>query len=78
MNDFDPESRACDVRHSTIYPRYFFQKCEFNGKLSSMCYTNNIYLFRKAKDTSGSFRFILNTPDYVQSLEIERCIGNIT
>lgn len=31
---------------------------------------------RKARDVSGSFRFILNSEEYVQSLEIEECIGD--
>lgn len=47
---FVQESRACDVRKSTIYPR-------------------------KAKDLSGTFKFILNSDEYIQSMDIEQCIG---
>ncbi|XP_023336592.1 uncharacterized protein LOC111707685 isoform X2 [Eurytemora carolleeae] len=44
------ESRACDSRKSTIFPR-------------------------KARDLSGTFKYILNSDKYSQSLEIEQCIG---
>jgi len=31
---------------------------------------------RKARDLSGAFRFVLNSEEYVQSLDVEKCVGD--
>lgn len=37
---------------------------------------NVLFVDRKARDLTGEFKFIVNTEEYVQALEVEECIGS--